>query len=239
VLTTQSNPQSGPSNSNQLQKSSSTPTDSAPQLPTTPQPTPLGIGSKPPKSGGKVPSFARNLLTGSLRVGRSKAQPSRTPLTSGAGFEARSNGSAGGLERAVGIGAGGNVGPRGKGYCQTDEMSVRSSACSFLVKYLGSCEVLESRGIHICESALQQLRTRKQFTKALLYVSGDAIRVVDQGNSRGLIVDQTIEKVSFCAPDRHNARGFAYICREGTTRRWMCHGFQSVKESVGWLSEVF
>lgn len=47
-----------------------------------------------------------------------------------------------------------------------------------------------------------------------------------------MIVDQTIEKVSFCAPDRNHEKGFAYICRDGTTRRWMCHGFMAVKESV-------
>lgn len=49
---------------------------------------------------------------------------------------------------------------------------------------------------------------------------------------KGLIVDQTIEKVSFCAPDRNHEKGFAYICRDGTTRRWLCHGFFAVKESV-------
>jgi numb-like protein len=91
------------------------------------------------------------------------------------------------------------------------------------------------------------LQTRKRAIKALLYVSGDGIRVVDQENNRGLIVDQTIEKVclarffsnffhlflvSFCSPDRHNEKGFAYICRDGATRRWMCHGFQAVKDSV-------
>ena len=55
---------------------------------------------------------------------------------------------------------------------------------------------------------------------------------MDRESNRGLIVDQTIEKVSFCAPDRHCEKGFAYICREGTTRRWMCHGFLTTKESV-------
>ena len=43
---------------------------------------------------------------------------------------------------------------------------------------------------------------------------------------------QTIEKVSFCAPDRNYERGFSYICRDGTTRRWMCHGFMANRESV-------
>lgn len=69
-------------------------------------------------------------------------------------------------------------------------------------------------------------------TKAILYVSGDGIRVVDRENNRGLILDQTIEKVSFCSPDRHNDKGFAYICRDAVTRRWICHGFTALKESV-------
>ena len=45
-------------------------------------------------------------------------------------------------------------------------------------------------------------------------------------------MDQTIEKVSFCAPDRNHEKGFSYICRDGTTRRWMCHGFLASKDSV-------
>lgn len=57
------------------------------------------------------------------------------------------------------------------------------------------------------------------------YIDGDDVL-------QGLIVDQTIEKVSFCAPDRNHEKGFSYICRDGTTRRWMCHGFLALKESV-------
>lgn len=56
--------------------------------------------------------------------------------------------------------------------------------------------------------------------------------------TKGLIVDQTIEKVSFCAPDRNHERGFSYICRDGTTRRWMCHGFLASKDSGERLSHA-
>lgn len=55
---------------------------------------------------------------------------------------------------------------------------------------------------------------------------------------QGLIVDQTIEKVSFCAPDRNNDKAFAYICRDGTTRRWLCHAFLAVKETGERLSHA-
>uniref|UniRef100_A0A914L737 PID domain-containing protein n=1 Tax=Meloidogyne incognita TaxID=6306 RepID=A0A914L737_MELIC len=137
-----------------------------------------------------------------------------------------------------GNGTSGVGGTSNKSYCHSDEVAVRSAACSFPVKYLGSCEVFESRGMLVCESALQHLRNRKRPVKALLYVSGDGIRVVDQTNNRGLIVDQTIEKVSFCSPDRHNDKGFAYICRDGATRRWICHGFHATKESGERLSHA-
>lgn len=46
-------------------------------------------------------------------------------------------------------------------------------------------------------------------------------------------MDQTIEKVSFCAPDRNYDKAFSYICRDGTTRRWICHCFMALKDSVG------
>ncbi|GAU94197.1 hypothetical protein RvY_06019 [Ramazzottius varieornatus] len=121
---------------------------------------------------------------------------------------------------------------------QNDETAVRAGNCSFQVKYLGCVEVFESRGMQICEEALKQLRhsTRKS-QRAVLHISGDGLRVVDATSSQ-LIVDQTIEKVSFCAPDRNHDRGFSYICRDGATRRWLCHGFIAVRESGERLSHA-
>ena len=55
-----------------------------------------------------------------------------------------------------------------------------------------------------------------------LHISGDGLRVADS-ETKGLVLDQTIEKVSFCAPDRNFERGFSYICRDGTTRRFAQH----------------
>ncbi|XP_064104419.1 protein numb-like isoform X3 [Macrobrachium nipponense] len=121
---------------------------------------------------------------------------------------------------------------------QTDEASVRAGTCSFPVKYLGCVEVYESRGMQVCEEALKVLRnSRRRPLRGMLYVSGDGLRVVDD-ETKGLIVDQTIEKVSFCAPDRNHEKGFSYICRDGTTRRWMCHGFIAVKETGERLSHA-
>ncbi|XP_028968250.1 protein numb [Galendromus occidentalis] len=119
-----------------------------------------------------------------------------------------------------------------------DEIAVRQGDCSFHVKYLGSVEVFESRGMTVCEEALKTLRnSRKRPVKGILYVTGDGLRVVDD-ETKDLILDQTIEKVSFCAPDRNYEKGFSYICRDGTTRRWMCHGFQAIKDSGERLSHA-
>ncbi|CAL8297348.1 unnamed protein product [Arctogadus glacialis] len=140
---------------------------------------------------------------------------------------------------------------------QTDEEAVRSGKCSFTVKYLGHVEVEESRGMHICEEAVKRLKTDRKFFKgffakagkkavrAVLWVSADGLRVVDDKTKAGspkaktdLILDQTIEKVSFCAPDRNFERAFSYICRDGTTRRWICHCFLAVKDSGERLSHA-
>ena len=118
---------------------------------------------------------------------------------------------------------------------QQDEIAVRAGTCSFDVKYLGCIEVFESRGMNVCEEALKKLKSsKKKSVRAILYVNGDGLRVVDN-ETKGLLVDQTIEKVSFCAPDHNYERGFSYICRDGTTRRWMCHGFMAIKETVNSL----
>lgn len=115
-----------------------------------------------------------------------------------------------------------------------DEKKVRAGNCSFQVKYLGALEVADSRGMHLCESAIEKMLAEKVIKKpikAILYVSGDSLRVVDESN-KTLLVDQTIEKVSFCAPDRHHENGFAYICRDGTTRRWLCYCFMAIKDTL-------
>ncbi|KAM3920124.1 protein numb homolog isoform 3-T3 [Leptodactylus fuscus] len=121
---------------------------------------------------------------------------------------------------------------------QTDEESVRTGKCCFQVKYLGHVEVDESRGMHICEDAVKRLKaTGKKAIKAVLWVSADGLRVVDE-KTKDLLVDQTIEKVSFCAPDRNFDRAFSYICRDGTTRRWICHCFMAVKDTGERLSHA-
>nr|XP_020138834.1 numb-like protein isoform X1 [Microcebus murinus] len=77
----------------------------------------------------------------------------------------------------------------------------------------------------------------RKSVKSVLWVSADGLRVVDD-KTKDLLVDQTIEKVSFCAPDRNLDKAFSYICRDGTTRRWICHCFLALKDSGERLSHA-
>ena len=130
----------------------------------------------------------------------------------------------------------GKVG-RGSKKWESDEERVRSNHCDFKVKYLGFIEVQESRGMEVCEAAMVSLVAKdKKPVKGKLHVTGDGLRVVDKKG--GLLVDQVIEKVSFCAPDRNYHHGFSYISRDGTSRRWLCHGFQARKDSGERLSHA-
>jgi len=126
---------------------------------------------------------------------------------------------------------------KGSGKWETDSERVRSNHCEFKVNYLGSLEVQESRGMEVCEAAVKSLLNSKQKpSKGKLHVTGDGLRVVDKKG--GMLVDQVIEKVSFCAPDRNHHHGFAYISRDGTSRRWLCHGFMARRDSGERLSHA-
>ena len=92
--------------------------------------------------------------------------------------------------------------------------------------------------MQVCEEAVKNLKNSKRRPiKGTLHISGDGLRVSDS-ETKGLVLDQTIEKVSFCAPDRNFEKGFSYICRDGTTRRWLCHGFMGVKDTGERLSHA-
>ncbi|XP_055295144.1 protein numb-like [Sitodiplosis mosellana] len=120
----------------------------------------------------------------------------------------------------------------------TDEQAIRSSICSFPVKYLGCIEVFERAGVDICEEAMSMLkRSQRRPMRGFLHISGNGLRIVDK-DTKALIADHCIEKVSFCSVDLENERGISYIYRDGTTCRWMCHGFLATKDSGERLAQA-
>uniref|UniRef100_A0A671PF01 Protein numb homolog n=1 Tax=Sinocyclocheilus anshuiensis TaxID=1608454 RepID=A0A671PF01_9TELE len=117
---------------------------------------------------------------------------------------------------------------------QTDEEAVREGKCSFAVKVMDTyihTSLIETHDKHLISDV------GKKAVRAVLWVSADGLRVVDD-KTKDLILDQTIEKVSFCAPDRNFEHAFSYICRDGTTRRWICHCFMAIKDSGERLSHA-
>ncbi|CAG5098547.1 Oidioi.mRNA.OKI2018_I69.XSR.g15765.t3.cds [Oikopleura dioica] len=123
---------------------------------------------------------------------------------------------------------------------QDDERKVNDGTCEFRVKYLGCAEVAEPRGIHHCEEAVKRHKLRRQRNKprAVLVISPDAVRLIKE-KSKQLILDQSIEKISFCAPDSTYEAAFSYICRDGATKRWMCYSFSSMTKEGERLSNAF
>lgn len=115
-----------------------------------------------------------------------------------------------------------------------DSLNIKGQGgCSFPVKYLGCLEVSESRGTQVCSQAAHQMKMSsagKKKHRVTLWVTEDTLRVIDD-ETKSLVVDQVIEKVSFCTPDPHDDKLFSYICRDGTSRRWLCHSFKGIKDT--------
>eukprot|EP00795_Rhopilema_esculentum_P013229 gene13229-4049_t len=115
---------------------------------------------------------------------------------------------------------------------ENDSINIKHGGLSFPAKYLGSLEVQESRGTQVCSNAAHQMKMHPQTKKkrVTLWVTEDTLRVIDDV-TKSLVVDQVIEKVSFCTPDPSDEKLFSYICRDGTTRRWMCYSFRGIKHT--------
>jgi len=116
---------------------------------------------------------------------------------------------------------------------ENDANNIKSGGCTFEVKYLGSIEVSESRGTQVCSQAAHQMKMSsagKKKQRVTLWVTEETLRVTDD-ETKIMVVDQVIEKVSFCTPDPHDEKLFSYICRDGTSRRWLCHSFKGIKDS--------
>lgn len=116
---------------------------------------------------------------------------------------------------------------------ENDADNIKNGECNFPVKYLGSIEVSESRGTQVCSQAAHQMKMSaagKKKQRVTLSVTEETIRVTDD-QTKIMVLDQVIEKVSFCTPDPHDEKLFSYICRDGTSRRWLCHSFKGIKDS--------
>ncbi|RDD42190.1 Numb-like protein [Trichoplax sp. H2] len=144
-------------------------------------------------------------------------------------------------------------------YWEEDSYKVKHGQIVFPVKYLGSLEVTKSRGTDICHEAAMAMMKNHKRKKTSLVININGVRVTDENtkvSSRSnnitfftvyvnndyflsandavanqLLLDQTVEKISFCTPDPKDDRLFSYICRDGTSMKWLCHSFLTDKAS--------
>ncbi|EDV28781.1 uncharacterized protein TRIADDRAFT_19677 [Trichoplax adhaerens] len=115
-------------------------------------------------------------------------------------------------------------------YWEEDSYKVKHGQIVFPVKYLGSLEVTKSRGTDICHEAAMAMMKNHKRKKTSLVININGVRVTDE-NTKQLLLDQTVEKISFCTPDPKDDRLFSYICRDGTSMKWLCHSFLTDKAS--------
>jgi hypothetical protein len=120
-----------------------------------------------------------------------------------------------------------------------DRKAVYEGNCSFQVDYLGSVDVHDSKGIKICEDAIAFLvsQANKAAQKkdarltgnhaAHLLITSDHLTVIDD-ETQNVIVEDTIQSISYCAAHRRREKYFAYITRLSPQQRsWTCHAFSA------------
>lgn len=69
-------------------------------------------------------------------------------------------------------------------------------------------------------------REREANRSLTLRISGESLRLVNE-QTRTLVADEPLEKVSFCMADRTHRRAFCFVSREATSNAWLLHAFKT------------
>ncbi|XP_060568803.1 low density lipoprotein receptor adapter protein 1-like [Ruditapes philippinarum] len=112
---------------------------------------------------------------------------------------------------------------------------------AFYLKYLGSTLLDElpqgeSYGEGVSSKAVQRIvdmaRTQgRKLNKVNLKVSPSGIKVTDM-DSKQLLMDVSIYRISFCTADRNHDKLFAFIARNSINETMECHAFYCAKEKI-------
>lgn len=121
-----------------------------------------------------------------------------------------------------------------------DSDKIKSSKLQFSVKYIGRCEVSAPRGTQICSQAAHDIKNDKSNvpSKIIMIITGEYCRLINLKNKE-LILDQIMEKISFCTPDPFDPYLFSFICRDGVSKKWICHCFSSLEHTGKRISNAF
>lgn len=106
----------------------------------------------------------------------------------------------------------------------------------YLVKFLGSTEVDQPKGIEVVKQGIQKLKFSQQLKKSEgnktpkveLTISVDGVAIQEPKTKR-MLHQYQLQRISYCADDKAEKRFFSFIAKEDDTNKHTCYVFVSDK----------
>jgi len=122
-----------------------------------------------------------------------------------------------------------------KNWLHTPE-NLTSGHIAYLVKFLGSTEVDQPKGIEVVKEGIRKLKFAQQIKKAEgtktpkveLTVSVDGV-AIQESKSKKILHQYPLHRISYCADDKAEKRFFSFIAKEAEEEKHTCFVFVSDK----------
>merc|ERR1719511_370459 len=122
-----------------------------------------------------------------------------------------------------------------KNWLHTPE-NLTSGHIVYLVKFLGSTEVDQPKGIEVVKEGIRKLKFVQQIKKAEgtktpkveLTVSVDGV-AIQESKSKKILHQYPLHRISYCADDKAEKRFFSFIAKEAESEKHTCFVFVSDK----------
>jgi len=124
---------------------------------------------------------------------------------------------------------------KNKNWLHTPE-NLTSGHIAYLVKFLGSTEVDQPKGIEVVKEGIRKLKFNQQIKKAEgtktpkveLTVSVDGV-AIQEPKSKKIQHQYPLHRISYCADDKAEKRFFSFIAKEADSDKHTCFVFVSDK----------
>lgn len=124
---------------------------------------------------------------------------------------------------------------KNKNWLHTPE-NLTSGHIAYLVKFLGSTEVDQPKGIEVVKEGIRKLKFAQQIKKAEgtktpkveLTVSVDGV-AIQESKSKKILHQYPLHRISYCADDKAEKRFFSFIAKESDSEKHTCFVFVSDK----------
>jgi len=124
---------------------------------------------------------------------------------------------------------------KNKNWLHTPE-NLTSGHIAYLVKFLGSTEVDQPKGIEVVKEGIRKLKFAQQIKKAEgtktpkveLTVSVDGV-AIQESKSKKILHQYPLHRISYCADDKAEKRFFSFIAKEAESEKHTCFVFVSDK----------